>query len=216
MSVIILRYYQYVFTSHLFSLHLCSRINHQCNSVDQFFDRTAGVSLPSTLSLSQFRRRSPRRSLTPHSLQSPLWNRALWNETVWPLINCPAASLTVPAPNKALPTLPSWAAMHFGTCWAMKNPSSAAFKFLQWWLHFLLHLKASLNLWQLFHTECDVVGQQMKPWKDAAAEPGPSGGPTQPGGGPTVLIPIRQDTFSFLAQKQPPTYGWLHHQDNTA
>lgn len=75
--------------------------------------------------------------------------------------------------------------------------------------------KGIVGLGQPCHTECDVVGQQMKPWKDAAAEPGPERWPNQPGGGPAVLIPIREDTFSVLAQKQQPTYGWRHHQDNT-
>lgn len=40
---------------------------------------------------------------------------------------CPAVLLTVPTPNKALPTLLSRAAMHFGIWCTMKNLFSAAF-----------------------------------------------------------------------------------------
>lgn len=59
---------------------------------------------------------------------------------------CQAASLTVPSSNKALPTLPSRAAMHFPTCWVTRDPCGAAFKLWKWRLHPLAAFEGIFDL----------------------------------------------------------------------
>lgn len=88
-----------------------------------------------------------------------------WNRLVY--ARCPAALLTVPAPNKVLP---GRSAVHFGMCGATKAPSGAAFKFekrrLRW-------SAPSEGVWESGsprHDDCDLTGPQMQPWKDAAPE----------------------------------------------